>query len=215
MTPEEYVEKLVAAAYKQEVDQEENIARSLPFFATALAVLATVLGLVREFLPSIEPTPYSVFSYTCLLGLASAVSVVFIFLVKAVRPRPFAYLMTEADLKGYSNELMVYYSRILDDEGGVEAAVIQELRKTMIDQYSKGAMQNRANNTARVKARTYALTALVLALGFAFLLIGAILVSHVAVHRQGLADEQRISESDPRSSKFAPSSRQSDGKSVA
>jgi hypothetical protein len=190
MKPDEYLEKLVAAAYKQEVDQDENIARSLPFFAAALAVLATVLGFVRDLLPPFELSAFAVVSYSCLAFIALAVGVVIWFLGDAVRPRRCAYLMDEIALRAYAKKLDEFYRGDEDALDGLEDAVVDDLRAAMIEQYAAGAMQNRANNAARVRARSYALSALVAALGFAFLLIGAILMQHIA-NKQGARNESK------------------------
>ena len=44
MEGDEYLEKIVAASYAREIDQEENIFRTLPFAATALAIIFHVHG---------------------------------------------------------------------------------------------------------------------------------------------------------------------------
>ncbi len=44
----EYAEKIISDAFKREIDQEENVVRSLPFFATSLGVLAAATGVVRS-----------------------------------------------------------------------------------------------------------------------------------------------------------------------
>lgn len=185
MDVDEYIEKLVADAYRREGEQEENVARSLPFFAASLAVLATVLGLVRAVLPPIELSTYSIISYGCLIGIAAAVILVIWHLGIAVWPRRFEYLMSESDLRAYTDQLREFYSHTHANSDDIEAAVLDDLRTSMIEQYAKGAMQNRANNVARTRARSFALTALVVALGFAFGLIGAILMNDIFVKGDG------------------------------
>jgi len=51
MDANEYLEKIVAESYKREIDQEENVVRSLPFVAAALAVLATIMIFLRSYIP--------------------------------------------------------------------------------------------------------------------------------------------------------------------
>jgi hypothetical protein len=47
MDANEYLETLVADSYKRELDQEENVVRSLPFAAAALAVVSTIMVVIR------------------------------------------------------------------------------------------------------------------------------------------------------------------------
>jgi hypothetical protein len=55
----EYLEKLGADSYKREIDQEENVVRSLPFAATFLVLLASVLAFIADYipLPALTPVP--------------------------------------------------------------------------------------------------------------------------------------------------------------
>ncbi len=43
----DHLEKTFAEAYRKEVDQEENVWRSLPFFAATLALQVASLGTLR------------------------------------------------------------------------------------------------------------------------------------------------------------------------
>ncbi len=47
----EHLERLFADAFKREVDQEENVARTLPFFATAIGTILATIGLLRPASP--------------------------------------------------------------------------------------------------------------------------------------------------------------------
>lgn len=45
---DDYVERVVLDGYRQALNDEENVARSLPFFAAALALLAALAGAIRD-----------------------------------------------------------------------------------------------------------------------------------------------------------------------
>lgn len=49
---DEYLEKLFADAYKRELEQEENVVRSLPFIA---AIASVTLPVLREFGDGLRP----------------------------------------------------------------------------------------------------------------------------------------------------------------
>src|SRR3954462_11438216 len=67
---DEYLEEIFAERYKRQLDQEENVARTLPFFAAALAVLANIVGLLRPSIPSFSTTLFSISVHVFLAGLA-------------------------------------------------------------------------------------------------------------------------------------------------
>ena len=52
MEGDEYLEKIVAASYAREIDQEENIFRTLPFAATALAIIFTFMVFIKGDVPN-------------------------------------------------------------------------------------------------------------------------------------------------------------------
>ena len=185
MTPDEYLERIFSDAYKRESDQDENVARSLPFFAAALTLLATTLGLVRPAIPPFEVAAYPLVAYAALLGIGITVVLVLCFLLVAVRPRRFAYLASEAELRRYADDLRSFYQHAEAGAEAIDDAVVADVRKLLLDQYAAAAMQNRANNMARMLARTRATTALVIALFCAFALIGAILMQEIAAKGNG------------------------------
>jgi ABC-type antimicrobial peptide transport system permease subunit len=73
----EYLEKIVADGFRRELEQEENVVRSLSFFATSLGVLVAFLGLATPLLPPLAAEPVAVAAYAALavvvaLGMAGA-----------------------------------------------------------------------------------------------------------------------------------------------
>lgn len=52
MEGDEYLERIVAASYAREIDQEENIFRTLPFAATALAIIFAFMVFIKGDVPS-------------------------------------------------------------------------------------------------------------------------------------------------------------------
>ena len=101
---DEYVEKVVTDSYKRELDQEENVVRSLPFFATSLGILATALGLARTAIGPFALSGIQLAIYTTLALTAVSILLVLAFLVQAIRPRDFKNPMTEQDLISYRSD---------------------------------------------------------------------------------------------------------------
>ena len=101
---DEYVEKLVTEAYKRELDQEENVFRSMPFFATALGVLATALGLARPAICTFDWAVLPMAMHAVLLLIAAAVVLALWFIRQSIRQRDFKNPMSERALIGYQRE---------------------------------------------------------------------------------------------------------------
>lgn len=71
-----YLERLVFDSFKRELDQDENVVRSLPFFATSIGVLVAFAGLARGALPGFSFGFWPLLVYgllacllLCLIGL--------------------------------------------------------------------------------------------------------------------------------------------------
>jgi hypothetical protein len=180
---QEYVEQVVREGFVREADQDENVMRSLPFFATSLSLLATVFGLMHATLcrPASSALALCVDAATFALGACIALSVAF--LIRAVRSRIFSYPMPETEFVEYAARVVEAY-RCGAPSGGpaaLEAAVLAEIRAVRIQQLAEAAEANRANNLERNRARGLALTALIAAIAFAFLLLGLIVAADTLV----------------------------------
>jgi hypothetical protein len=121
----EYVQSLITEGFKREFDQEENVVRSLPFFATSIGVLITFLGFIRLSLPPWSWELWPVFVNGLLAGLLLSLLALLIFLFQSVRPRTFEYPMTELALLQHSQDLTEYYRKMTArTDLGEQAAVL-------------------------------------------------------------------------------------------
>ena len=179
MELDEYLEKLAAEGYRQQLADEENVPRSLPFFAASLAVLVAILGAIRDSIPVPEWAAYPAVIWGVLILFALTLLMVIIFLGLAVWGRKFRYIMNEAEIAAYAAGLLSYYE--LDPnltEAGRKTAALKDLRVLLTRQYGEAAMYNRALNFRRAGARATAFEALIFALFLAFMLIAIILPWH-------------------------------------
>lgn len=197
--PAEYIEKVVAEAFKREFDQEENVVRSLPFFATSLGILASAVAFARPALCEPVWQPFSVAIYASLAALGLTSLAIFWFLFIAVKPRQFRYLMAEHELIHYAEQLSNFYAT--DGEGppaDIESAIIDDLREAVTTQLATAAEASRAVNFTRLGARAKALVALVSAILLAFIILALILVRDTVAPGECHARPEQSSPSAPR-----------------
>src|ERR1700759_5885589 len=90
----DHLEKTFADAYRKEIDQEENVWRSLPFFAATLALQLTALAQVRGWV--FEVSGFLLTMATGLLALAGIATLAAILLLAlSVWPADFQYVGRE------------------------------------------------------------------------------------------------------------------------
>jgi hypothetical protein len=173
---DEYVETIVTDGFDRELEQEENIVRSLSFCATSLGILAAALSLA---FPTLCPPAWGVFeisTYGLLVALGLSVLVVFCYLLMSVWPRRVAYPMNEIELLAYADSLRTYYANSEAAAEIIETAIIADIRETHIKQIAAATQWNRKHNLPRLCARDRAVTALVFAVFLAFVLLAVIVV---------------------------------------
>lgn len=180
-TVDKYLEAVFEERYKRQLEQEENVSRTLPFFAAALAVLANIIGLLRPSIPSFSMSVFALAVHACLAGLGFSILYSIVALWFAVRRKEFYYPTQEDEVRAYVAGLREYYASLGLSEAEIEGKIIADLRGMMIDQYARSAMHNRRINDARVTARAAAATSLMYGLGFAFGLLVIIFI-HDAVY---------------------------------
>jgi hypothetical protein len=188
-TPTELVEQYATDGFKRQLEQEENIVRSLPFFAASLTLLGTVFGYAGR---NLEPFQVGCMPSVLGWGFAGAtlilVSLVVIGLLGAVWPRQYLYPIDEEAFAAYASELEHQISVVADQdpvdsptgvpmEPAVEVTVTKTLRERLIREYAESATWNRRINGRRQRSRSLALICLVLAIAVAILAGGTTFAS--------------------------------------
>ncbi|HEX3992736.1 MAG TPA: hypothetical protein VHX39_16320, partial [Acetobacteraceae bacterium] len=100
----DHIEKTLADAYRKEIDQEENIWRSLPFFA---ATLALELGAIYQIAGHLPPVGTGAWrgSVGCIVVAALATLTALGFLTASIYPARFSYISPGPELLTYASEL--------------------------------------------------------------------------------------------------------------
>ena len=170
----DHIEQTLADAYRKEIDQEENIWRSLPFFAATIAFQFAAISQVLLRLPNkADGAWWDVSAATVLAGLCILAALWFLAL--SISPDRFTYVSDEP--------LLLQYARDLDkDEADAIAAgapafdALETLKHTMAEQYATAIHHNRSINQARAYRRSLAGIATLLSILFtAFLVTRAML----------------------------------------
>ena len=149
-----HIEKTLADFYRKEIEQEENIWRSLPFFAATLAFqLATIFQTI-EHLPRASALWWPV--ACALLGLPTGATITALgFLAASIYPAEFTYIAPDPDLLDYAEGLDV-------DETAAHAAgntgfdADEVLTWELARQYADATGANRRVNQRRARLRSIA-----------------------------------------------------------
>lgn len=160
MPPEEpaalaYIEKTLADSYRKEIDQEENVWRSLPFFAATLALQLAALFQMIDKLP--DPVTlagkFSVFFLT-IAGALTFISLCF--LAASIYPQRFDYVARESLLLTYAQDLIRDEQAQADQSQPDSFSALVTLKTELARQYAKGADHNRQINKRREQRRSIA-----------------------------------------------------------
>jgi hypothetical protein len=150
-----HIEMTFADAYRREIDQEENVWRSLPFFAATLALeLAALFQLITR-LPPFETK--AGWASLALLAMTGALMFAALCLLAAcIAPARFRYVSREPLLLRYTDAL-IRAEQAPENQGRddrVDALAI--LKRELAHQFSVAADHNRRINKQRGLLRAVA-----------------------------------------------------------
>ena len=171
---DDYLEKLFADAYGREVEQEENIVRSLPIIA---AIASVTLLVLREFGDGVPPFDWSIFAFVVhglIIAIGASFLYVLVFLFVALRPRQYEHPDDADDIRSVAEETLDFYLNEGLAGDAADAMALRDVRQQMIEQFARSATNNREQNMQRQRARSRAFNGLVAALALAFVLVGTI-----------------------------------------
>lgn len=191
-TPPKTTEALLAAfsdMYRQELAAEEDVIRTLPFFATALGLIIAAIAYAANTLPewaALARWPaklaFGVAAGLLVLAIGEA-GVVLWFISRAVVPQRYQRIGPEGALRARAAALEAYYraQRVTGDSR--DAAIAQDMRQALLDSFTLATPINRGLNERRYRFRALAASNLFRSLICAF---AATIVLYVS-HRLGLA----------------------------
>lgn len=171
---DDYLEKLFAEAYRQEVEQEESVVRSLPIIAAIASVTLLVLREFGDGVPRFDWSPLAFVIHGLIITIGAAFLYVLVFLFVALRPRRYVHPDDATAIRSVAEELLDFYQNEGLGAAEAETMAMRDTRQQMIEQFASASTNNREQNMQRQRARSKAFNGLVAALALAFLLVGTI-----------------------------------------
>ena len=177
----EFLEKHFGDAYRKEVDQEENVWRSLPFFAATLALQLAGLAQIRDWVNASNGWLFFL-AQALLAGAAIATLAALVFLAQPIWPADFRYVTSEPDLQDYVETVR---ATARHEGQSAEQAALRALaaaRTVLVQQYAVSASGNRRINQRRANRRTRAGLATLGSVLAVLVLVALVVISNVYGH---------------------------------
>ena len=190
-----HIERTLAESYRKEIDQEENLWRSLPFFAATLALQLAALFQVVGHLPASNSWPalpaigLVATSLLCSLGALGV-------LAASILPAKFRYVSNDVALLDYALSLIGDQRAAV--EAGHPAAALQILLESLSRQYAAATDNNRHINDRTEKLRSVAGLLTIFAVVSTLVLVAVSLDNYIPSHAaQGASIEPARQPTDP------------------
>jgi hypothetical protein len=150
-----YIEKTLADSYRKEIDQEENVWRSLPFFAATLALqLATLFQIIDKM-----PDPMTALGWISIILLMAAGALTLVslgFLAASIYPQRFDYIAKRGALLTYARDL-IRDEQAPEDQGQADSfSALVTLKTEIARQYAQATDHNQQINKRRERRRSIA-----------------------------------------------------------
>jgi hypothetical protein len=149
-----HVEKTLADSYRKEIDQEENVWRSLPFFAATIALELTALFQLLARLPTTGARALISHALLILTGVLLAFALAL--LAACIAPVKFRYLSREPLLLRFTDELIEAEQASKAQSQTVPLDALALLKRELAHQYSVATDHNRRINKRRELLRAFA-----------------------------------------------------------
>jgi len=203
---DEYLNELFQRAFDREVAQEEKVFNSLSFFVAAMALTINVLGYIATKVPPFRLSAYSLTVYALTILAAFLMAPVMWSLFDGVRQRVYRLPPKETDTLDWADGLRSYHFGSGLRDKALDDAVVEDLRREMLQELALSVVQNRTQNAERTAARTAGISLMVAQLALAFSIVAIIFVHDrfVSTTAQASASHAPTAETKPRANAAAP-----------
>jgi len=167
----DYLDKIFSDNYKKEIDQEENVWRTLPFFSATIAFELAATAQVRDHLLSLS-WPISFIAALVTIAFSASVVTMLCYLWASIRPRQLFYLAPETSILEFAREVENDLSKLGPITAAQAAAIHVMLQDHVMEQWAMGATKNREVNKRRAQLRSRGARILLLSIFIVLTLIG-------------------------------------------
>ena len=180
----DHLERTFAESYRKEIDQEENVWRSLPFFAATLALQLAALTQVRDWVGLVGGALFLAAAGLLLLaGVATVLALVS--LGASVWPADFRRVAPEPAFLDYAEQVRADTQRAAPP--GIDPAAVAEqalitVKAALAEQYALAVTNNRRVNERRAKWRTRSGLATITSVFAVLVLVGMVVVTNLHRH---------------------------------
>ena len=176
----DYLEKLFFENYKKEIDQEENIWRTVPVFVAAIALELTALIQLRADIARLSGAYLAVCAAAAGIFLIS-LGVMAFFLIQAVRPRKFSYLAPETDLLAFAKEIEQDFLADGFSPAAVSFGVKREMQDRLLEQMAVATTNKRRVIRQQAQYRGRAVWPLFISVAMILLLFVCVVVGQLSL----------------------------------
>jgi hypothetical protein len=174
----DHIEKTLADAYRKEIDQEENVWRSLPFFAATLALqLAAMFQIVDRLPQAWTGVWWDTVGCIVIAGLATLTALGF--LSASIFLARFRYVAPEPELLDYAEGLDVDEQRMSAERHGDPVDGLATLKRALARQYAVATHHNRQINQRRALCRSVAGLATLVSVLMTLILVATVTLHYV------------------------------------
>lgn len=169
MTPKTwaYLSGVIGESFKREVDLDESVWRTLPFFVAAFGLAITLLSYISDSTQRLHGLWASTLTYLLFAASVASFAWAFRWFWSVVRPLEYQYPPSDDDLLAYSEGLTTYHEQLGRKGDALDKAVVEEMQVFITRQLAAASGRNRMNNAVRVLARSQAILFLMVAFGLA------------------------------------------------
>lgn len=151
----DHIEKTLADAYLREIEQEENVWRSLPFFAATLALQLAAMFQVVDRLPHRGSGGWwDSLGWISIASVATLTALVF--LAASIGMADFRYITPEADLLHYAEGLDSDERQMIAEGHESPIDALDAFKKALAREYASATTHNRRINRTSALCRSIA-----------------------------------------------------------
>jgi hypothetical protein len=156
-------------AFKQQSDLDESVWRSMPFIGALFGFAISVIGSVSKRHDFSLSWP-DMFYFLAVASFSAA----FFYVCLTVVIRNFEYPAKSSETRDYSHKLTAWYRANKEHHQRIDAKVVDDMRRFMVDQLASANETNLINVRKRLIARSRAI--IFLLFGFLFISVSEMLI---------------------------------------